>query len=500
MSRQEWEVTVGLEVHVQLATAAKIFSGAATAFGAEPNTQACAIDLGLPGTLPVVNAGVFEKAVMFGAGIGAEFGKPADSAGMQGAWVISSFDRKNYFYPDLPKGYQITQMQSPIVQGGSIDITLDDGSCKTINIHHAHLEEDAGKSLHEDFHGMSGIDLNRAGTPLLEIVTEPDMSSAEEAVACARAIHQLVVWLGVSDGKMAEGSLRCDVNVSIRRPGDARLGTRTETKNVNSFRFLQRVVELEAERQATLLEAGGQVEQLTLLYDPERDETRPMRSKETATDYRYFPEPDLLPVAVAETYISSIKSKMPELPVARQARFQADLGLGAVEAALLVTSRTLADYFEQTADACQDPMLAANWVKGDLLGNLNRDEMDLLDSPVTAQALGGLLLRVKDGAISGKIAKQIFSDLWAGKFQASDLQDIDGYIKTQGLEQMSGADSLAPIIEQVLEQHPEQVAQFRAGKTKVLGYLVGQVMKETQGTANPREVNDMMLNKLGNSD
>ena len=478
-SQARWEVVVGLEVHVQLATESKIFSGAGTAFGAAPNTQASAVDLGLPGVLPTVNEAVFEKAIRFGAGTGAEI------------TPMSSFDRKNYFYPDLPKGYQITQMQAPIVRGGSIDIALADGSSKTIHIHHAHLEEDAGKSLHEDFHGMTGIDLNRAGTPLLEIVTEPDMRSAEEAVACARAIHQLVTWLGVSDGRMAEGSLRCDVNVSLRRPGETELGTRTETKNVNSFRFLQRAVEFEVERQARLLESGQPVEQETLLYDPDKDETRPMRSKETATDYRYFPEPDLLPVEVDADYIREIISKLPELPIARQSRYQESLGLNVADAALLVSSRELADYFEEVARVCGDATQAANWVKGDLLGSLNRDELDLQDSPLDAATLGTLLCRIKDGTISGKIAKQVFSAIWQG-----EARDVDGYIKAQGLEQMSGTDSIEPIVEQVISQHPKQVEQFRAGKTKVLGFLVGQVMKETRGTANPKQVNELVSKKL----
>ena len=475
----EWEVVIGLEIHVQLATRSKIFSGASTAFGAKPNTQASAVDLGLPGVLPVVNEAVFPRAVAFGLSIGASIGQR------------SVFDRKNYFYPDLPKGYQITQMNEPIVLGGSVDITLKDGSTKTIRVTRAHLEEDAGKSLHEDFHGMTGIDLNRAGTPLLEIVSEPDMRSAEEAVAYARTVHQLVTYLSVSDGNMAEGSMRCDANVSLRKKGDQKLGTRTETKNVNSFRFLEAAIRYEINRQREILEAGGRVAQETRLYDSDRDETRPMRSKETATDYRYFPEPDLLPVVIDEAYISAVQENMPELPAQKKQRYTEQWQIPQEDAQLISSDFGLATYYEHCVEACDDPILAANWVRGELLASLNREELGIEKSPVSPESLGQIILRIKDGTISGKIAKTVFDALWKG-----EANSADEYIEKQGLVQVSDTDALEPIIDMIIADNPKQVEQYRSGKTRVLGFFVGQVMKETGGKANPRQVNELIVEKL----
>ena len=475
----EWEVVIGLEIHVQLATRSKIFSGASTAFGAKPNTQASAVDLGLPGVLPVVNEAVFPRAVAFGLSIGASIGQR------------SVFDRKNYFYPDLPKGYQITQMNEPIVLGGSVDITLKDGSTKTIRVTRAHLEEDAGKSLHEDFHGMTGIDLNRAGTPLLEIVSEPDMRSAEEAVAYARTVHQLVTYLSVSDGNMAEGSMRCDANVSLRKKGDQELGTRTETKNVNSFRFLEAAIRYEINRQREILEAGGRVAQETRLYDSDRDETRPMRSKETATDYRYFPEPDLLPVVIDEAYISAVQENMPELPAQKKQRYTEQWQIPQEDAQLISSDFGLATYYEHCVEACDDPILAANWVRGELLASLNREELGIEESPVSPESLGQIILRIKDGTISGKIAKTVFDALWKG-----ETNSADEYIEKQGLVQVSDTDALEPIIDMIIADNPKQVEQYRSGKTRVLGFFVGQVMKETGGKANPRQVNELIVEKL----
>jgi aspartyl-tRNA(Asn)/glutamyl-tRNA(Gln) amidotransferase subunit B len=474
-----WEVTIGLEIHVQLSTQTKIFSGASTQFGSEPNTQACTIDLGFPGVLPTVNEEVYPKAVAFGLSVGAEINKK------------SAFDRKNYFYPDLPKGYQITQMDHPIVIGGQIEIVLESGETKTVNITRAHLEEDAGKSLHEDFHGMTGVDLNRAGTPLLEIVSEPEMNSAAEAVAYAKHIHQLVTYLDVSDGNMSEGSLRCDANVSIRQPGEPELGTRTETKNVNSFRFLERAINFEIRRQIELKESGQRVVQETRLYDPDKDETRPMRSKETATDYRYFPEPDLLPVLIDDAYIQQVRDSMPELPKDKQTRFEAQYDLSSEDASVLVSSVILADYFEETARVGGSPRVAANWVRVELLGKLNKEGIELEQSPVSADQLGSIVLRIEDKTISGKIAKTIFDKLWAG-----DTTTVDGYIKEHDLEQVSDSGELDPIIESIIQSNPKQAEQYRSGKTKLLGFFVGQVMKETQGKANPQQVSDLVKSKL----
>ncbi len=467
---------IGLEIHVQLSTLSKIFSGASTAFGARANSQACAVDLGMPGALPVVNAEVYQKAIRFGLAIGASIAPR------------SRFDRKNYFYPDLPKGYQITQLAEPIVEHGTVEIETGDGP-KVIRVLRAHLEEDAGKSLHEDFHGRTGVDLNRAGTPLIEVVSEPDLDSAEEAVAYARQIHRLVQWLDVSDGNMAEGSFRCDANVSLHEPGTP-LGTRTETKNVNSFRFLERAINYEIRRQRKLIEAGETVLQETRLYDPDKDETRPMRSKETSKDYRYFPEPDLLPVEVTASAVDAIREAMPELPDDRRDRFVDELGLTRDDAATLTASRALADYFETVTSESGDARLAANWVRVELLGALNRDSLEIESSPVSAAQLAGVLKRIGDKTISGKIAKTVFEALWQGADSA------DAVIEAEGLEQMSGDDAIAPIVDSVIAANPKQVEQYQGGKTKLLGFFVGQVMKETAGKANPQEVNALVKARL----
>ena len=474
-----WQPTIGLEIHVQLATRAKIFSGSSAAFGAEPNTQASAIDLGLPGTLPVLNQAVLPKAIAFGLGVGAQISHR------------SAFDRKNYFYPDLPKGYQITQLHAPILVGGAIAITLPDGSAKTVKITHAHLEEDAGKSLHEDFQGQTGIDLNRAGTPLLEIVSAPELRSAEEAVAYARAIHQLVTYLGISDGDMSQGSLRCDANVSLKPDGAAELGERTETKNLNSFRFLGRAIAFEITRQQALLEAGGKVARETRLYDPAKDETRPMRSKETAMDYRYFPEPDLLPVVLDDAYIAEVQAALPELPQQKRQRYLKEAGLAEADAAFLSASLALAEYFEATWAACQDACLAANWIKGELMARLNREELEVADCPLAAPALGGLLRRVKDGTLSSTLAKQVFAALWEGK-----ADDADSYIAEAGLQQLTDKGAIEAMVAKALADHPKEVAQYQAGKTKMLGFFVGQVMKASNGKANPQEVNALLRQAL----
>lgn len=474
-----WEVVIGLEIHVQLSTNSKIFSGASTRFGAPPNTQASLIDLGFPGVLPVVNEAVFRKAVAFGLGVDATINKR------------SAFDRKNYFYPDLPKGYQITQLAAPIVTCGHVDIMMDDGDMRHIRILRAHLEEDAGKSLHENFQNQSGIDLNRAGTPLLEIVSEPDMRSAAEAVAYAKYIHQLVTYLGVSDGDMSQGSFRCDSNVSLRRTGDPELGTRTETKNVNSFRFLARAIEYEIGRQRDILEHGERIVQETRLYDSDRDETRPMRSKETSRDYRYFPEPDLLPIEIDDAFIAAVQALMPELPRQKLARFESEYGLPEADARLLVSSAGLADYFEAVARTGGDARLASNWVRVELLGILHRDGLEITQSPVSATELGTLIARIGDGTISGRIAKTVFEALCRG-----EATGTDDYITAQGLRQVSDSSALEPVIDAIIAANPKQVEQFRGGKTKVLGFFVGQVMKETGGKANPAQVNELVTRKL----
>ncbi len=476
-----WETVIGLEIHAQLATKSKIFSGASTAFGAAPNTQACAVDLGLPGVLPVLNRGAVLMAIKFSAAIDAELGRR------------SVFARKNYFYPDLPKGYQISQFELPIVGRGRVEILLEDGSTRTIGVTRAHLEEDAGKSLHEDFHGMTGVDLNRAGTPLLEIVSEPDMRSAREAVAYARKIHQIVQYIGICDGNMQEGSFRVDANVSVRRPGEE-LGTRTELKNINSFRFLERAINFEVERQIDLLEAGGQVVQETRLYDADLDETRSMRSKEEANDYRYFPDPDLLPVELDDDLIAEATADMPELPDARRRRFSDRYGLKPEDAAQLTASRALADYYEAVVAACGEARMAANWVIGELSGALNREGVGIQDSPIAADALGGLLRRVADNTISGKIAKQVFEAMWQGEGSA------DAIIEARGLKQITDSGAIEQIVDQVLADNPGQVANYRAAddkkRAKMIGFFVGQVMKASKGKANPQQVNALLREKL----
>ncbi|GHA91364.1 Asp-tRNA(Asn)/Glu-tRNA(Gln) amidotransferase subunit GatB [Modicisalibacter luteus] len=479
----QWEAVIGLEVHVQLATQSKIFSGASTAFGAEPNTQACAVDLGLPGVLPVLNEAAVAMAVQFGLGINAEIPE------------TSIFDRKNYFYPDLPKGYQTSQMYHPIVGPGEVEIALDDGTTKRVRVHHAHLEEDAGKSLHEDFHGMTGIDLNRAGTPLLEIVSEPDMGSAKEAVAYIKALHSIVTYLGISDGNMAEGSMRCDVNVSVRPKGQETLGTRAEIKNVNSFRFVEKAIAYEIERQIELIEDGGKVVQETRLYDPEADETRSMRTKEEANDYRYFPCPDLLPVVLDQAYVEHLRESLPELPAEKRARFENELGLSAYDASILSSTRPMAEYFEAVKDSCNDAKLAANWVQGELAGQLNRENLDIVDSPVSAAQLGGLICRVSDETINGKAAKQVFMALWNGEGATADE-----IIEAKGLKQVTDTGAIEAMIDQVIADSPVQVAQYveadEAKRGKMIGYFVGQVMKASRGTANPQQVNALLKQKL----
>jgi aspartyl-tRNA(Asn)/glutamyl-tRNA(Gln) amidotransferase subunit B len=478
----QWETVIGLEVHLQLATKSKIFSGSDITFGAEPNTQASAVDLAMPGMLPVLNEQAVRYAVMFGLGIGAEIG------------MRSVFDRKNYFYPDLPKGYQISQFQDPIVGKGVFDIPMEDGSVRTIGITRAHLEEDAGKSLHEDFHGQTGIDLNRAGTPLLEIVTEPDIRSAEEAVAYLKALHSLVTYLGISDGNMAEGSMRCDVNLSLRPVGASEYGTRAEIKNVNSFRFVEKAIAHEISRQSDILEDGGKVVQETRLYDADRDETRSMRSKEVANDYRYFPEPDLLPIVIDEEYVAALKAKLPELPREKRERFAQAYGLSAYDAGVLSSSRPLADYYETVAKACKDAKIAANWVQVELLGQLNSADLEIQDSPVSAEALSGLLIRILDNSISGKIAKQVFEGMWQGEGSADEV------IEKRGLKQVSDSGELEAMVDEVIANNPDQVAQFLAAddgkRKKLIGFFVGQIMKVSKGQANPKMVNELLAKKL----
>jgi aspartyl-tRNA(Asn)/glutamyl-tRNA(Gln) amidotransferase subunit B len=471
----EWEAVIGLEVHAQLRTNSKLFSGAATKYGAQPNTQACAVDLGLPGVLPVLNKEVVRMAASFGL------------ATHSTVAPRSVFARKNYFYPDLPKGYQISQYELPIVHDGYIDIELDDNTGKRIGITRAHLEEDAGKSLHEDFHGMTGIDLNRAGTPLLEIVSEPDLRSAREAIAYMKKIHSLVRYLDICDGNMQEGSFRCDANVSVRPKGQEELGTRTELKNINSFRFVEQAINYEIERQIAVLESGAAVVQETRLFDADRHETRPMRSKEEANDYRYFPDPDLLPVELDPAFIDAVAATLPELPDARKQRFMDDYGLSAYDAGVLTGSRELADYFETTvASSGGQGKLSANWVMGELAGALNREGMESSASPVSAQALGGMLLRIDDGTLSGKLAKQVFEAMWHGEGSADEI------IENRGLRQLSDSSVIEGIINEVLENNPKQLEQYRNGQEKVFGFFVGQVMKATQGKANPKQVNELL--------
>ena len=475
----EWETVIGLEIHTQLATRSKIFSGASTTYGAEPNTQACAVDLGLPGVLPVLNAEVVRMAAMFGL------------ATHSTVAPRSVFARNNYFYPDLPKGYQISQFELPIVHDGYLDIELEDGSSKRIGITRAHLEEDAGKSLHEAYLGKTGIDLNRAGTPLLEIVSEPDIRSAKEAVTYMKKIHALVRYLGISDGNMQEGSFRCDANVSMRPQGQQEYGTRAEIKNINSFRFVEQAINYEVERQIMLLEGGGTVVQETRLFDADRHETRSMRSKEEANDYRYFPDPDLLPVELDEAFLDAVRKTLPELPDARKARLVSEHGLSEYDAAVLTASRELADYFEAAVQAAGGAgKLTANWVMGELSGALNKSDCDITNSPVSAAALGGLLLRIEDGTISGKIAKQVFETMWKGEGSADDV------IEQQGLKQISDSSAIEGIIRDVLDNNPKQIEQYRGGQEKLFGFFVGQVMKATQGKANPKQVNELLRKLL----
>jgi aspartyl-tRNA(Asn)/glutamyl-tRNA(Gln) amidotransferase subunit B len=477
----EWETVIGLETHAQLSTRSKMFSGATTAFGAAPNTQASAVDIALPGVLPVANRGAVERAIRFGLAVGATIHR------------TSIFARKHYFYPDLPKAYQISQYEAPIVQGGTITILTESGE-KRIRLTRAHLEEDAGKLLHENFHALSGIDFNRAGVPLLEIVSEPDLRSAAEAVAYARALHSLVRWIDICDGNMQEGSFRCDANVSVRPRGETKLGTRCEIKNLNSFRFLQHAIEHEARRQIEVLEGGGSIVQETRLYDPDRDETRSMRTKEDAHDYRYFPDPDLLPLAVSEQWIEEIRSRMPELPEAKRDRYRTELALSAYDAITLTQSRELAEYFESTASSTASlgfgAKPVANWVMGELSAKLNEADLDPSRSPVGPARLGGLLARIHDGTISGKIAKEVFDAMWAGEGEA------DAIIERKGLRQISDAGAIEAIVAGVLAANPKQVEDYRAGKEKAFNSLVGQVMKATKGKANPAQVNELLRKKL----
>jgi len=474
----QWETVIGLEIHTQLATKSKIFSGASTAYGAEPNTQACAVDLGLPGVLPVLNEEAVRMAVTFGLAIDAHIAPH------------SIFARKNYFYPDLPKGYQISQMDLPIVGNGHLDIEVD-GETKRIGITRAHLEEDAGKSLHESFHGMTGIDLNRAGTPLLEIVSEPDMRSAKEAVAYMRKLHELVRYLEICDGNMQEGSFRCDANVSVRPKGQAEFGTRAEIKNINSFKFVEKAINHEVERQIEIIENGGKIVQETRLYDANKDETRSMRSKEEANDYRYFPDPDLLPVIISDEFKEQVKATLPELPHAKKQRFIEQYGQDDESASTLTSSRELADFYEAVVKGSGvEAKLASNWMTGDVLGALNKAGLEISQSPVSAERLAGLLKRVADNTISGRTAKQVFDKLWNGTATADEI------IEQEGLKQITDTGAIEAIVDKVIAANPVPVEQYLSGKDKALMALVGQVMKESQGKANPGEVNKMLIEKL----
>ncbi|MGB1446069.1 MAG: Asp-tRNA(Asn)/Glu-tRNA(Gln) amidotransferase subunit GatB [Arenicellales bacterium] len=476
----EFECVIGLEVHAQLMTQSKIFSGSSTAYGASANTQACAVDIGLPGVLPVMNRQAALMAATFGLAVGATVNP------------VSVFARKNYFYPDLPKGYQISQYEIPVVSGGSLEITTDAGP-KTIRITRAHLEEDAGKSLHEDFHGMTGIDLNRAGTPLLEIVSEPDLRSPAEAVAYLKKLHTLVRTLKICDGNMQEGSFRCDANVSIRPRGETTLGTRTELKNINSFRFVERALYHEIDRQISVVEAGGAIVQETRLYDPDADLTRPMRGKEEAHDYRYFPDPDLPPLVIDEADLALLRSQLPELPDARQARFISQYELGKDDAAQLTGQSEIADYFESAVEHTQgESRLTANWINGELMSWLNKHDIGISDSPVSPAMLGQLICRIQDKTVSGKIAKQVFAALWEGESDG----DVDALIQSRGLTQITDTDAIAQAVNDVIAGFPDQAEQVRAGEEKVIGFLVGQVMKATSGKANPQAVNELLKKQL----
>jgi aspartyl-tRNA(Asn)/glutamyl-tRNA(Gln) amidotransferase subunit B len=476
----KWEVVIGLEIHTQLATASKIFSGASTTYGAPPNSQACLVDLGYPGILPVLNEQAVRMAIKFGLATGCEISRR------------SVFARKNYFYPDLPKGYQISQFELPIVYGGHIDIVLNDGAVKTIDITRAHLEEDAGKSLHENFLDVSGIDLNRAGTPLLEIVSEPDMRSAEEAGIYMRKIHTLVRYLGISDGNMQEGSFRCDANVSVRPEGETKLGTRAELKNLNSFRFVEKAIEIEVGRQIDILEDGGRVVQETRLYDSSKNETRPMRSKEEANDYRYFPDPDLLPVLIDDTLIEELRADLPELPDAKRARFEKDYELSAYDAGVLTANLETAQYFEEAVSSATiaPPKLIANWIQGELAAALNHHGLEIAESKVSSAELALLDDRIEDGTLSGKTAKDVFVAIWQRE------GTVDEIIEQRGLQQISDSGAIEKLVEDVLAENPAQVQQFRDGNEKVIGFFVGQIMKASGGKANPKQVNGVLREKL----
>ena len=473
-----WETVIGLEIHSQLSTKSKIFSGASTAFGAEPNTQACAVDLGLPGVLPVLNKEAVVMALRFGLAVNAKINQH------------SIFARKNYFYPDLPKGYQISQFEIPIVGQGEIEISTEEGETKMVGITRAHLEEDAGKSIHDLYDDYTAIDLNRAGTPLLEIVSEPDMRSAKEAVAYAKKVHSLVQYIGICDGNMQEGSFRCDANVSIRKKGAKELGTRTELKNINSFKFLEKAINLEVQRQQDVLEDGEEVVQETRLYDDMKNETRSMRSKEEANDYRYFPDPDLLPVEIDDALLTQIKTTLPELPTEKKSRFIREFSLSTYDAENLTSQKAFADFFESMLSEDTDAKLSANWVMGELSAALNKNQMDIKDSPISAIELSGLVKRIEDETISGKIAKDVFKAMWKGQGSADEV------IESQGLKQMTDITAIESIIDKVLANNSSQVEQFKSGNTKMLGFFVGQVMKETQGKANPKQVNQLLNEKL----
>ena len=474
----EWETVIGLEVHVQLSTESKLFSSAPTQFGAEPNTQANIYDLALPGVLPVLNRDALKHAVKFGLAINATISN------------TSIFDRKNYFYPDLPKGYQISQLDFPTVGKGSLTITLEDGEEKIIGVTRAHMEEDAGKSLHEDFHGMSGIDLNRAGTPLLEIVSEPDLRSAREAVTYLKKLHSIIRYLDISDAIMAQGSMRCDANVSIRPMGETELGTRTEIKNINSFRFVEKAINYEVQRQQDIIQDGGRIVQETRLYDARRDETRTMRSKEVANDYRYFPEPDLLPIVIDQAFVNSIRATLPELPDAKKTRFAKEFGLNDYDASVLTNNRDMADYFECVAKSSGDAKLAANWVAGELQALLKKNNWEIKESPIQADRLATLIARIKDNTISGKIAKTVFEAM------IKDSSNVDDIIEAKGLKQITDIGEIAKLVNEIIANNPEQVEQFREGKEQVLSYLVGQAMKLSRGKANPAQVNQILRENL----
>jgi aspartyl-tRNA(Asn)/glutamyl-tRNA(Gln) amidotransferase subunit B len=474
----EWETVIGLEVHVSLSTKSKLFSGSSTEFGAQPNTQASIFDCALPGTLPVFNEEALRMAVRFGVAIGAKIGKR------------SVFDRKNYFYPDLPKGYQVTQLDFPTVGNGSLSVTLADGSEKVIGVTRAHIEENAGKSLHEEFSGMSGIDLNRAGEPLLEIVSEPEITCAEEAVAYLKKLHTIIRYLDISDAIMAQGSMRCDVNVSIRPKGETELGTRAEIKNINSFRFVEKAIHSEVARQQEILEDGGRIIQETRRYNADKDMTTSMRSKEVANDYRYFPEPDLLPVVIDDEYIAAVRAQLPELPDARKARFTRDYSLSNYDAGVLVSSRELAEYYEIVATSSDDPKLAANWVSQDLLGLLNKNNWEIADSPIQAERLATLITRIKDNTISGKIAKTVFEAM------IDDPSDVDAIIEAKGLKQVTDSGEIEKLVLEVIEKNPAQVQQYKDGKEQVIGFLIGQCMQLSKGKANPAQVNELLKEKM----